>query len=93
LIHPATASGTLFFIKKGNNGYAMTWVDPVEVIRNEDDYTAYDDYDGNCNNFISQCLVAGGIPMDYFGDVFSIPGVFVRLINNESIARQYGLRY
>ncbi|MGV8906618.1 MAG: amidase domain-containing protein [Acetobacterium sp.] len=49
--------------------YAMTWVDPVEVIRNEDDYSAYDDYGGNCNNFISQCLIAGGIPMDYFGDI------------------------
>ena len=49
--------------------YARTWVDPVEVIRNEDDYTAYDDYGGNCNNFISQCLVAGGIPMDYYGDI------------------------
>ncbi|HEY5556652.1 MAG TPA: amidase domain-containing protein [Acetobacterium sp.] len=49
--------------------YAITWVDPVEVIRNEDDYTAYDDYGGNCNNFISQCLVAGGIPMDYYGDI------------------------
>lgn len=48
--------------------YAMTWVDPVEVIRNEDDYTVYDDYGGNCNNFISQCLFAGGIPMDIIGD-------------------------
>jgi len=47
--------------------YAMTWVDPIEVIRNND-FGVYDDYGGNCNNYISQCLNASGIPMDYLGD-------------------------
>lgn len=47
--------------------YAMTWTDPVEVLRN-DDYGIYDGYGGNCNNYISQCLFAGGIPMDSDGD-------------------------
>lgn len=47
--------------------YAMSWVDPTEVVRNED-YGIYDSYGGNCNNYISQCLWAGGIPMDSDGD-------------------------
>ncbi len=46
--------------------YAMTWVDPIEVLRNED-YGVYDNYGGNCNNYISQALFAGGIPMDSDG--------------------------
>ncbi|MBI4858270.1 MAG: amidase domain-containing protein [Acetobacterium woodii] len=49
--------------------YAMRWVDPVEVVRNDEKFGVYDTYGGNCNNYISQCLNAGGIPMDYFGDV------------------------
>ncbi|MBC3796671.1 amidase domain-containing protein [Acetobacterium tundrae] len=48
--------------------YAMTWINSQGVIRNTDEYGVYDQYDGNCNNYISQCLHAGGIPMDYFGD-------------------------
>jgi len=47
--------------------YAMTWVDAIEVVRN-DDYGIYDSYGGNCNNYISQCLLAGGIPMDSDGN-------------------------
>jgi len=48
--------------------YAMIWVNSKYVIRNTDEFGVYDQYDGNCNNYISQCLHAGGIPMDYFGD-------------------------
>lgn len=47
--------------------YARTWVDPVLVIRNDNDFINYDSYGGNCNNYTSQCLYAGGIPMDYSG--------------------------
>jgi hypothetical protein len=47
--------------------YARTWVAPHETLRNTDAFEVYDDYGGNCNNYISQCLHAGGIPMDYFG--------------------------
>jgi hypothetical protein len=50
--------------------YAMKWVDPVEVVRNDSLYGVYDSYGGNCNNFISQCLVAGDIPMDIEGDLY-----------------------
>ena len=46
--------------------YAMEWVDPLAVKRNPD-WFLYDGYGGNCNNFISQCLYAGGIPMDWDG--------------------------
>lgn len=49
--------------------YAMSWVDPVEVLRNDNEFGVYDSYGGNCNNYISQCLNAGGIPMDYSGDI------------------------
>lgn len=51
--------------------YAMTWVNPQYVIRNTDVYGVYDQYDGNCNNYISQCLHAGGIPMDDIGDQYT----------------------
>ena len=47
--------------------YAMDWVDPLSVIRN-DTWGLYDEYGGNCNNYISQCLYAGGIPMDTEGE-------------------------
>ncbi len=47
--------------------YGYEWVSADKIVRNPA-YTAYDDYGGNCNNYISQCLFAGGIPMDYSGD-------------------------
>lgn len=43
--------------------YAMKWWNQ----RNEE-WMEYDDLGGNCNNFISQCLYAAGIPMDYEGE-------------------------
>lgn len=49
--------------------YAMKWVDSQEVVRNTKAFGVYDSYGGNCNNYISQCLYAGGIPMDCQGDV------------------------
>lgn len=48
--------------------YAKQWVSGTEIIRNTDEWEVYDMYGGNCNNYISQCLDAGGIPMDYFGE-------------------------
>lgn len=51
--------------------YAMAWVDPEKTARNVAQFGIYDDVGGNCNNFISQCLNAGGIPMDIFGDEFT----------------------
>lgn len=46
--------------------YAMEWVSPTEIIRNNR-WQIYDDYGGNCTNYISQCINAGGIPMDIYG--------------------------
>lgn len=44
--------------------YAKTWVNE----RNQDDeFLIYDDYGGNCQNYVSQCLHAGGLDMDYTG--------------------------
>lgn len=42
--------------------YAEKWVGT----RNPE-WPAYDIYGGNCNNFASQVLLAGGIPMDIYG--------------------------
>lgn len=39
--------------------YAMKW-----TINRNPDWTKYDDYGGNCQNYASQVLIAGGIPMD-----------------------------
>ncbi len=46
--------------------YSYEWVGQVEYKRNPA-FTAYDTYGGNCNNYTSQCLFAGGIPMDLQG--------------------------
>jgi len=43
--------------------YAERWVG----VRNPE-WPAYDIYGGNCNNFASQVLLAGGIPMDTVGN-------------------------
>lgn len=43
--------------------YSYTWVDGVEVIR--DPYWMV--FDGNCQNYASQCLYAGGISEDWSG--------------------------
>lgn len=50
--------------------YAMEWVDPLKIKRNPEWYV-YDDLGGNCNNFVSQSLFAGGIPMDTTGHIDS----------------------
>lgn len=47
--------------------YSYKWVDKTEIIRNPD-YSDYSIYGGNCQNYVSQCLYAGGIPMDITGD-------------------------
>ncbi len=44
--------------------YAKSWVGQRNYTG---DYLAYDDYGGNCQNFASQCLFAGGLAMDYKG--------------------------
>lgn len=46
--------------------YSYQWVDKVNVIRT-DEYPSYDVYGGNCQNYASQCILAGGVPMDYTG--------------------------
>lgn len=46
--------------------YARQWVGLTAMTRNPQ-WGVYDDYGGNCNNFTSQCLYAGGIPMDIYG--------------------------
>lgn len=43
--------------------YAFAWTDGESVVRNSE----WPLYDGNCQNFVSQCLFAGGIPMDCSG--------------------------
>jgi len=46
---------------------ALSYMTTYCAYRNPGWY-AYDDYGGNCVNFASQVLLAGGIPMDYQGD-------------------------
>lgn len=48
--------------------YAQNWVSSSGVVRNSAVWAVYDTYGGNCTNFVSQCLYAGGIPMDTVGD-------------------------
>lgn len=47
--------------------YSYEWAGKTEAKRNLAQYGMYDEYGGNCNNFTSQCLFAGGIPFDLTG--------------------------
>lgn len=49
--------------RSGAVSYAELWAGEQEVLRNEE-WPLYDD---NCQNYVSQCLFAGGIPMDCTG--------------------------
>lgn len=42
--------------------YATQW-----SLKRNPDWPIYDEWGGNCNNFTSQCLFAGGVPMDHQG--------------------------
>lgn len=47
--------------------YSYKWVGKTDIIRNPY-YSDYSIYGGNCQNYVSQCLLAGGIPMDIEGN-------------------------
>ncbi len=47
--------------------YSYKWVGEDGVVRNPD-YSNYSDFGGNCQNYASQCILAGGVPMDCSGD-------------------------
>lgn len=44
--------------------YSNQWADK----RNNEHWKSYNNMGGNCVNYTSQCLFAGGIPMDYQGE-------------------------
>lgn len=46
--------------------YAADW-SQLEGERRNELWADYEMYGGDCNNFVSQCLYAGGIPMDLIG--------------------------
>lgn len=56
--------------KKADHSYdrdkALSYANEYVTKRNSE-FTAYDNSGGNCQNFVSQCVNAGGIPMDYKG--------------------------
>ena len=60
---PPAASWAHDYDRQSAVAYAMKWVET----RNADNWPTYDRNGGNCANYTSQCLFAGGIPMDYFG--------------------------
>ncbi len=47
--------------------YSYDWVSKDAVIRNNE-FSDYSAYGGNCQNYASQCILAGGVPMDIYGD-------------------------
>lgn len=66
--------------------YAMKWISPNSVLRNPD-WFVYDDLGGNCSNYISQCLLAGGIPMDVYGPMDSQWKWYSDVVNGRQAAR------
>ena len=64
--------------------YAQKWWNTRNYTGN---YLAYDDFGGNCQNFASQCIHAGGIDMDYTG-VHDVQWKFYdETLNNKATAR------
>lgn len=51
-----------------NRDEAVSYVKKYVKERNSE-WAKYDDVGGNCQNYASQMLIAGGIPMDYDGDI------------------------
>lgn len=43
--------------------YARQW-----ALSRNPKFQDYEDWGGNCTNYISQCVNAGGVPMDHYGD-------------------------
>ena len=58
--HPQSRSVSVNYNATQAVSYARTWAESYNPI--------YDQYTKDCTNFISQCLVAGGIPMEYPDD-------------------------
>ena len=50
-------------------------------------YLAYDDFGGNCQNFASQCLFAGGISMDHTGTIDNQWKFYSETLNGKQTAR------
>ena len=48
--------------------YSYEWAGKYQMKRNPE-FFAFDDYGGNCQNYASQCILAGGVPMDVSGDI------------------------
>ncbi|MBR4036586.1 MAG: amidase domain-containing protein [Oscillospiraceae bacterium] len=64
--------------------YAQQWWNTRNYTGN---YLAYDNFGGNCQNFASQCIHAGGIDMDYTG-VHDVQWKFYdEDLNNKATAR------
>ncbi len=49
---------------------ARKYIEEYTLERNLDEWNAYDHIGGNCQNFASQVLYAGGIPMDLDGELW-----------------------
>ncbi len=43
--------------------YAKRW-----ALEKNEEFKNYEEWGGNCTNYISQCVNAGGVPMDFYGE-------------------------
>jgi len=66
--YPLTLNAAYDYKREDAVAYAEKWVGDTAVIRNDSVWETYDYAGGNCANFVSQCIFAGGIPMDVTGD-------------------------
>ncbi|MBE5817157.1 MAG: hypothetical protein E7315_05530 [Clostridiales bacterium] len=65
-INDTPAYGSIEFDHAYDREAAARYAIEYALVRN-DEWTAYDAYGGNCQNYSSQCVFNGGIPMDYDG--------------------------
>ncbi len=55
------------YIREKALDYARAWAWGGAAVLRSPDWPDYEAYGGDCQNFVSQCLLAGGIPMDWQG--------------------------
>ena len=58
--------------------YARKW-----ALGRNPKFRDYEEWGGNCTNFISQCINAGGIPMDPYGNGIGMETIIEHLVGQE----------
>ncbi len=64
------------------SAYAKEWIN-----KRNSDWLSFDTLGGNCNNYASQAILAGGIPMDYNGSIGQQWKYYSSAVNEAAVAQ------